>query len=71
MNKQTKQAVVLRDMASRRLTGREFSLCAAVADGIHLDASGEWISDEDRKVFESLVEKHEEFFRATGSEVTA
>lgn len=47
-------AAFLRDMLARRLSGFEFALVSAIADAVHLDASGNWTSADDRRAFEGL-----------------
>lgn len=52
--KDTETAAYLRDMLARRLSGFEVALVSAIADGLHLDAFGNWTAAEDRRAFEGL-----------------
>ena len=47
-------AAILRDYCSRRLSGIELALVSGIAEGVHLDAAGQWLSVQDRRVFEGL-----------------
>jgi len=47
-------AAILRDYCSRRLSGFELALVSGIAEGIHVDATGAWLSVEDRRAFEGL-----------------
>jgi len=47
-------AAILRDYCSRRLSGLELALVSGIAEGVHADAFGNWLSAEDRRVFEGL-----------------
>jgi hypothetical protein len=47
-------AIFLRDQCARRLSGSEWQLVSAIAEGDHLDRNGEWIVPTERRRFEGL-----------------
>lgn len=47
-------AAYLRDQCSRRMSGYEIAVVSGIAEGVHLNADGQWLGVNDQRVLEGL-----------------
>lgn len=57
LEQEMKDAAILRDQASRVITGGEMALVSWIADGCHRNAEGRWRSETDRQKFDALRQR--------------